>query len=100
METHFSSENLIISGFDYPIMISAGTDEKGDVKVVIERSSHREVVVKSKLERMYGAAIRHTVEELTSEIVAKVVVEDRGALDWVIRARLESALRKFGGEEQ
>ncbi len=79
-------------------MIEAGTREKGDVFVSIE-DGKREVIVKSKLERLYGDAIRETVEEVTRGIEAKIVVEDLGALDWVLRARLEAAIRKYGGEK-
>ena len=79
-------------------MIEAGTREKGDVFVSIE-DGEREVIVHSKLERLYGKAIRDTVEELTRGIEAKIVVEDSGALDWVLRARLEAAIRKYRGEK-
>ncbi len=78
-------------------MVEAGTSEKGDMRVIIEEGP-REIVVKSKLERIYGEAIRRTVEEVTAGLEAKITVEDLGALDWVIRARLEAALRKFRGE--
>ena len=81
-------------------MVEAGTTEKGDALVIIEDSDKREVVVKSKLERIYGEAIRATVEEMTSGLNARIVVEDRGALDWVLRARIESALRKYRGERE
>ncbi len=80
-------------------MVEAGTREKGDVFVIIENSDKKEIIVKSKLERLYGEAIRKTVEEMTREIDAKIVVEDLGALDWVLRARLEAAIRKYGGEK-
>ncbi len=80
-------------------MIEAGTREKGDVFVMIEPNDRREIIVKSKLQRLYGEAIEHTVDELTKELKARIVVEDFGALDWVIRARLEAAIRKFGGEK-
>ncbi len=79
-------------------MVEAGTHEKGDVFVSIE-DGKREVIIKSKLERLYGEAIRDTVEELTREIEAKIIVEDSGALDWVLRARLEAAIRKYRGEK-
>ena len=79
-------------------MIESGTKEKGDVHVSIEKGE-RDITVKSKLERLYGEAIRKTVEEMTSGINARITVEDFGALDWVIRARIEAALRKFRGEE-
>ncbi len=81
-------------------MVKAGTLEKGDVMVTIEESGEREIIIKSKLERLYGEAIRKTVEEMTTDIVGKIYVEDMGALDWVIRARIEAAIRKFRGEEQ
>ncbi len=81
-------------------MVEAGTHEKGDAWVLIEPSERREVIVKSKLERLYGNAIRETIESMTSNIKAKIVVEDYGALDWVLRARVESALRKYRGEQQ
>jgi len=80
-------------------MVEAGTHEKGDVWVKIEPSEHREIAVKSKLERLYGNAVRNTVESMTSDIKAKIQVEDNGALDWVLRARVESALRKYRGEQ-
>ncbi len=80
-------------------MVEAGTVEKGDVRVTIE-SGEREIVVKSKLERLYGDEIRKTVDEMTSGLDAKITVEDMGALDWVIRARIESAMRKFRGEKE
>ena len=79
-------------------MVQAGTTEKGDVRVTIDDSPEREVLVKSKLERIFGEAIRATVEECTRDITAKIVVEDFGALDWVLRARIEAAVRKYRGE--
>ena len=81
-------------------MVQAGTLEKGDARVTIEKSEKREIKIKSKLERLYGEAIKNTVEEMTSELAASIIVEDMGALDWVLRARIESALRKFRGEEE
>ncbi len=80
-------------------MVESGTMEKGDVHIVIE-NGEREIIVKSKLERLYGEAIRKTVEEMTSGLNAKIVVEDQGALDWVIRARIEAAIRKYRGEKE
>ena len=79
-------------------MVETGTHEKGDVFVSMEKGK-REVIIKSKLERLYGKTIRDTVEELTKGIEAKIVVEDSGALDWVLRARLEAVIRKYRGEK-
>ena len=80
-------------------MVEAGTLEKGDAKITLEESDEREIIVRSKLERLYGEAIRETVEEMTSGLNARIVVEDQGALDWVLRARIEAAIRKYRGEE-
>ncbi len=80
-------------------MVEAGTQEKGDVLVIIEPSNQREVIVESKIMAIYGESIRKTVEEETAGLMAKIIVKDYGALDWVLRARLESAIRKFRGGE-
>ncbi len=80
-------------------MVTAGSMEKGDVLVTIEPSDKRELSVESKIMAIYGEAIRKTVEETTSGLVARIVVKDFGALDWVLRARLEAAIRKFKGGE-
>ncbi len=81
-------------------MVTAGTVEKGDAFVSIESANEREIQIRSKLQRIYGEAVRKTVEDMTSDLVAKIEVVDMGALDWVLRARIESALRKFRGEEE
>ena len=81
-------------------MVEAGTQEKGDVLVIIEPSKQREIMVESKIMAIYGEAIRKTVEEETAGIVARITVKDYGALDWVLRARLEAAIRKFTGGER
>ena len=83
---------------------SAGTLESSDAYVEIEPSEgeggiqiHLESVV---LER-FGEAIRETVQEVLEELHvadACVRVVDRGALDCVIRARVETAVRRGRGE--
>ena len=81
-------------------MVKAGTSEKGDALVIIEPSEKREVYVESKIMAIYGETIRKTVEEETSGLVARIVVKDFGSLEWVLRARIEAAIRKFRGEEK
>ena len=52
------------------------------------------------LER-FGQQIRASVEEVLQSLGvedAKVFVDDRGALECVIRARVETALRRAAGE--
>ncbi len=79
--------------------VESGTYEKGDAHISIE-SGNREIIIESKVLRIYGEEIRKTVEEMTKDIEGKITVEDFGSLDWVLRARLESAIRKFRGEKE
>ena len=81
---------------------SAGTLESSDAYVEIEPSEggiqiHLESVV---LER-FGEAIKSTVREVLADLHvtgASIRVVDRGALDCVIRARVETAVRRGRGE--
>lgn len=58
-----------------------------------------DLAVTTKVEAMYGDAVRATCREVLSALGvehARVVVEDRGALDYVIAARLEAAVARAG----
>ena len=53
------------------------------------------------VKNQYGEAILHTVEDVLSELNvrnAKLSIVDRGALDCVIRARVETAVLRGKGE--
>lgn len=79
----------------------AGTMESSDVYVEIEPGRgglqlHLESVVR----QQFGEAIQETVQAVLAEMGvenAKVSVRDRGALDCVIRARVETAVRRGRG---
>lgn len=81
----------------------AGTMESSDVYVEIEPSQggiqlHLESVVR----QQFGEAIRETIQEVLAELGvenASVSVRDRGALDCVIRARVETAVRRGRGND-
>ena len=79
----------------------AGTLESSDVLVKVAPSDGPlEVVVKSEVERQFGAQIRRVVAETLVRFAISegvVIVEDKGALDCTIRARLQAALLR-GGE--
>ncbi len=58
-----------------------------------------ELRVRSKVEAMYGEAVRRTCQAVLDALGVKdttVTVEDEGALDYVIAARLEAAVKRAG----
>ena len=78
-----------------------GADVRSDVHVSVEPTSkgELEIVIQSKVGSLYGDAIRTDVLELLQTAgvkSARVVVEDQGALPFVIAARVEAALRRAG----
>ncbi len=80
-----------------------GSDVRSDcwVKITLSDSGGIELDLMSKVESMYGEATRELVRnELDALGVknAKVEVDDRGALPFVIVARVEAAVRRLGLE--
>lgn len=81
----------------------AGTDEKSDVVVTVRPGTDGIILqVQSVVMNQFGpsieASIRETVTSLGVEN-AIITANDRGALDCVLRARVETALRRGMGEE-
>lgn len=78
----------------------AGTLESSDVMVSYSPSaSDLEIVVESIVVKQRGRLIRSVLEEITSNRgVSKGVltVQDRGALECTLRARVETALDRAG----
>ena len=80
----------------------AGTLESSDVYVELEPSdSGIEVKIDSVVLSQFGAQIRRVVDEVLNAqgvTCARVSLMDRGALDCVIRARVETAVMRAKGE--
>ncbi|MBQ3146763.1 MAG: citrate lyase acyl carrier protein [Oscillospiraceae bacterium] len=81
---------------------AAGTMESSDVYVEIEpRETGLEVELQSVVQAQFGQAIEETVRQVLKDCGvenAKVRVVDRGALECVIRARVETAAMRGKGE--
>ena len=74
---------------------SAGTMESSDVYVEIEPGQGVEIQIESVVKGQFGDAIEQVVAEVLREQGvenARITVTDRGALDCVIRARVETAV--------
>lgn len=79
--------------------VCCGSDNKGDLKVTLElcASGHRILEIHSKVARLYGEAIRETVLQVLDSFGvenAKVQIDDLGALNFAIRARMETAVKR------
>ena len=81
---------------------TAGTLESSDVFVTLEPCGNGlEIEIDSVVKSQYGDAIRAAVEDVLREqnvTSARVSIVDRGALDCVIRARVETAVMRGKGE--
>lgn len=80
---------------------SAGTMESSDAYVEIEPAAFLDVQLESVVQEQFGDEIRKVVAEVLAECgveKASVRVIDRGALDCVIRARVEAAVARGKGE--
>ncbi|MBQ1675085.1 MAG: citrate lyase acyl carrier protein [Oscillospiraceae bacterium] len=80
---------------------SAGTLESSDVYVEIEPGQGIQLELESVVEQQFGDSIRALVQEVLAEYGvenARLHIADRGALDCVIRARVETAVARGKGE--
>ena len=76
---------------------SAGTMQSSDLTVVVEPADGLEIRIESTVKKQYEAAIRGRIEAVLARhgVTAGLVqVTDRGALDYAIDARVETALRR------
>ena len=82
-------------------LASAGTMESSDAYVEIEPATGGSVSLESVVGQQFGESITTVVNEVLAELGvenAKVRVVDRGALECVIRARVETAVVRGKGE--
>lgn len=74
----------------------AGTLESNDLLVRVSPGTGEgyELVISSEVKHQFGAQIEATAKEVLARLAVSggtVVIEDKGALDCTIRARLEAA---------
>ena len=82
---------------------TAGREKPQDciVTVDLERKSGIEIQLNSKMEKMSGDAIQKAIREALSEMnvkAANVKVDDFGSLDFVIKARTKTAVKRARGD--
>ncbi|HNQ22117.1 MAG TPA: aldolase/citrate lyase family protein [Phycisphaerae bacterium] len=78
-----------------------GPDVRSDawVQIALRESGGLELQVKSKVESMYGEAVRGLIGDMLGAFGvkrARVELEDAGAVPFVLMARIEAAVRRLG----
>ena len=81
----------------------AGTQESSDLMVKIDPAhGELEVVIHSEVIKQFGEQIRQVVNDTLRAMNVHqglIIIEDKGALDCAIRARLQSALMRAADEQ-
>lgn len=78
----------------------AGTMQSSDLMVVVEPADGLVIEIESTVKKQFEPLIRAKLEQVLAKhgaAGARISVNDRGALDYAIEARLETALRRAGG---
>ena len=73
----------------------AGGDVRSDVRISVDASSRRELIVKSTVQSMYGRSIQQLADNALARRghpALRLEIEDSGALPFALEARLEAAL--------
>ncbi|MBP1679966.1 MAG: citD [Proteobacteria bacterium] len=83
----------------------AGTLESSDafVRVIPVDAKGIEIELESTVEEIYGDAIRALILETAMAMKVdgvKLIVQDKGALDYVIKARVQTAILRASSETQ
>lgn len=79
----------------------AGTLESSDVYVRVEPCDTLEIEIESVVYNQFADQIRASVQSVLDEMdvkSGKISINDKGAIDCVIQARVETAIKRAGGE--
>jgi citrate lyase subunit gamma (acyl carrier protein) len=77
--------------------VMAGTVESSDCMILLQPADTLEIEIDSIVKQQYGRAIENLVRTMLKkfDVTAGIVkIQDQGALDCVIEARLETAIRR------
>ncbi|MFS8541468.1 MAG: citrate lyase acyl carrier protein [Tissierellales bacterium] len=83
----------------------AGSLESSDCQILIDKNPKGgiEIELKSNVEKQFGRRIREVIESILKHFGiedAKVVIQDKGALDWTIKARVIAAIYRAAGKTE
>lgn len=75
----------------------AGSAESNDCLVIVSPYEDLEIEISSEVAKQYGSEIERVVRETLTDLgvsKAQIKLEDKGALDFTIRARVEAAVKR------
>ncbi len=78
----------------------AGTMQSSDLMVMVEPADELIIEIESTVKKQFEHLIRAKLEEVLAKlevVTGRISIHDRGALDYAIEARLETAVRRSGG---
>ncbi len=81
----------------------AGSIESNDVKITVEESKKQEIKIESIVYEFYGKQIYQTIVDTLEELGIKnikVLVQDKGALDYTIKSRLITAIERMRDSDE
>lgn len=79
----------------------AGSLESNDLMIMIEPSDKLYITLNSVVKEQYGDMILKAVNEVLEDegvTKANIVIDDKGALDFTIRARMRTAIERSQNE--
>lgn len=82
--------------------VTAGTTESSDCMITLSASDTIEIHIESVVFDQFGDQIKHVLlTTLAKHNITQIKVEcfDKGALDYTIKSRLETALKRGGYSE-
>ncbi|MBQ9969483.1 MAG: citrate lyase acyl carrier protein [Oscillospiraceae bacterium] len=80
----------------------AGTLESSDVYVKVEPCDALEISIESVVYNQFAEEIEASVKNVLNEMgveSGKISINDKGAIDCVIQARVETAIKRAGGNK-
>ncbi len=79
----------------------AGSLESNDLMIMIEPSDKLDITLNSVVKEQYGDKILKAINQVLDEegvTKANIIIEDKGALDFTIRARMRTAIERSQNE--
>ncbi len=77
---------------------TAGSKESNDCYVTVEEAENTKIIIDSVVGAFFYDQIKQTVEDTLKVLEItdiKVIVEDKGALDYTIKSRVISAIKRM-----